>query len=123
MSDNTKALPTFLRKEIERAIDEALHPKGMSTHDGKVRIGADRLQYLLAYIDRLAAAPTPAAQAEPPKDHEIAQAVNALRDVAREFHAHDSLRERIAHVAVPLMKRAAPAAQAEPTPPEWFAHG
>jgi hypothetical protein len=45
------------------------------------------------------------AQAEP-KDHEIAVTVNTLRDIAREFHDHESLRERIAQVAVPMMKAA-----------------
>lgn len=44
-------LPAFIRKDVERAIEDALHPKGMSTHDGKARIGVDRLQYLLRMID------------------------------------------------------------------------
>lgn len=44
-------LPAFIRRDVERAIEDALHPKGMSTHDGKARIGVDRLQYLLRIID------------------------------------------------------------------------
>ena len=44
-------LPEFIRRDVERAIEDALHPKGMSTHDGKARIGVDRLQYLLRMID------------------------------------------------------------------------
>jgi hypothetical protein len=44
-------LPAFIRRDVERAIEDALHPSGMSTHDGKARIGVDRLQYLLRMID------------------------------------------------------------------------
>ena len=32
------------------------------------------------------------------KNHEIAEFINALRDLAVKYHDHDSLRERIAHV-------------------------
>lgn len=42
------------------------------------------------------------------KDHAIADTVNKIRDVALEFHAHGSLRERIAGIVVPLLKPAAP---------------
>ena len=38
------------------------------------------------------------------KDHEIAQLVNQLRDIAVEFHGHQSLRDRIARVVVPVVK-------------------
>ena len=38
------------------------------------------------------------------KDHQIAAMVNTLRDIARQFHGHDSLRERIANVLVPALK-------------------
>lgn len=38
------------------------------------------------------------------KDHQIAAMVNSLRDIARQFHGHDSLRERIANVLVPALK-------------------
>lgn len=38
------------------------------------------------------------------KDHQIAATVNTLRDIARQFHGHDSLRERIANVLVPAIK-------------------
>ena len=44
-------LPAFIRRDVERAIEAALRPKGMSTHDGKARIGVDRLQYMLQVID------------------------------------------------------------------------
>ena len=41
------------------------------------------------------------------KDHEIARIVNELRDIALEFHAHQSLRERIAYAIVPFLKNEA----------------
>lgn len=44
-------LPGFIRREVERAIDAAVNPKGMGVHDGKAIIGADKLRYLLAFID------------------------------------------------------------------------
>lgn len=42
------------------------------------------------------------------KDHEIAQAVNTLRDIAIEFHGTQQLRERIAEVLRPLFKKGTP---------------
>jgi hypothetical protein len=51
---STQKLPEFIRRDVERAIEEAIHPKGMSTGDGKARIGADRLLYLVRMIDRAA---------------------------------------------------------------------
>lgn len=41
-------------------------------------------------------------------DHEIAKTVNQLRDIAIEFHGAQQLRERIAHLIVPLLQRRAP---------------
>lgn len=38
------------------------------------------------------------------KDHEIAQTVNKLRDIAIKYHAHGCLRDLIARVVVPLLK-------------------
>lgn len=38
------------------------------------------------------------------KDGEIAAMVNSLRDIARQFHGHSSLREHIANVLVPALK-------------------
>jgi outer membrane PBP1 activator LpoA protein len=40
-----------------------------------------------------------------PKDHEIAQAINELRDIAIEFHDTQQLRERIARVVLELVKK------------------
>jgi hypothetical protein len=47
-------LPDFMRRDVERAIKEAAHPTGMSVHDGKARIGGDRLQRLLMIADAIA---------------------------------------------------------------------
>lgn len=70
---------------------------------------------LIRYLDQfendfvdsalLAAAPTPAAQADSVlKDHQIAALVNELRDIAVEFQGTQQLRERIAQVVVPALK-------------------
>lgn len=50
--------------------------------------------------------PAPAAQPAPsvPKDDQIAALVNKVRDIARMFHDHQSLRERIAIELVPALK-------------------
>lgn len=38
------------------------------------------------------------------KDHEIAQLVNRLRDIAIEFHGHQSLRDRIAREVIQVIR-------------------
>jgi hypothetical protein len=38
------------------------------------------------------------------KDHVIAKTVNKLRQLAQSFHAHGSLRDRIAYVLLPILK-------------------
>lgn len=63
------------------------------------------IQYRL-FSKMLAAAPQ---QPAPLKDHQIAQTVNAVRDVAIKFHDHQSLRERIAEIIVPALQQPAPA--------------
>lgn len=39
------------------------------------------------------------------KDHEIAQLVNELRDVAKVFYNHQSLRQRISMLVTPILKQ------------------
>lgn len=39
------------------------------------------------------------------KDHQIAELVNTLRDIAIKYHDTQQLREQIAHVLVPVLKR------------------
>jgi hypothetical protein len=43
--------PSFMRKRIEEAIDNAISPKGMSVHDGKATVYASDLQRMIAVID------------------------------------------------------------------------
>jgi hypothetical protein len=129
-TDGTKAaipsdvprLHDFIRREVERAIDEAVNPKGMSVHDGKARIGSDKLAYMLKLIDNLyaraalkAAQPVPlnvAAQeqvySEAPAEGQrayspVAVAPDAPSDVVAVHSQHcdehaecDDLRERMA---------------------------
>jgi hypothetical protein len=42
-----------IRAMIQREIDFALHPKGMSTHSGKVQLQISHVQRMLTIIDRL----------------------------------------------------------------------
>lgn len=58
---------------------------------------------LLADLKREADRPAAVGAAHLP-DHVVREAVNQVRDIAIQFHAHDSLRERIAGVIVPLLK-------------------
>lgn len=46
-------LPNPIRRRVEREIYEALHRKGMSTHDGRTRISACDAVYMLKLIDKL----------------------------------------------------------------------
>ena len=70
-------LPNFIRRDVERAIQEAVHPKGMAVHDGIARIGADRLSIMLKVIDH-----PPAAQASSCSNCERCQeSLNALDDI------------------------------------------
>lgn len=41
----------------------------------------------------------------PLKNHEIRELVNDVRDLAREFHNHGSLRDRLAYRIVPALQR------------------
>jgi hypothetical protein len=59
-----------MRREIERAIDEAVNPKSMSTHSGMARINAATLQRLLAIADATETLPRPAKR-EPATNKEI----------------------------------------------------
>jgi hypothetical protein len=43
------------------------------------------------------------------KDHVVREVVNRLRDTALEFHAHGSLRERLARELEPLLVASRPA--------------
>jgi hypothetical protein len=49
--ETTAKFPAFLRREVERAVEAAVNPQGVSTHDGKARVNASTLQRMLAIID------------------------------------------------------------------------
>lgn len=71
----TDAYPTRL---VLRSIEEALHPKGMSTHDGIVKLAGDHVLAILARSRAL----------EADRDHlaalnkELVEALETLKDVA-----------------------------------------
>lgn len=104
-------LPEFIRREVERAIAEGESPAGMSLNDGKTRIGADKLRYLLAWIDR--AAQAPAAQG-------AEAAHEARREAQRELERYKGL---LARARLDLMRElreqgwTPPAAQAPAAEP------
>lgn len=68
-------------------------------------------EHLLSFIGnaQLVADP-PATEATAMSDAEIRETVNQLRDIAIQFHNTQQLRERIAHVVVPVLAKAGPAA-------------
>ena len=59
-----------------------------------------------------------ASPVEPAKDHEIAALVNQLTSIAKEFHSHQSLRERVAQLVRPW---AQPSQAGEPTEAQLIA--
>lgn len=58
-SPEIPALLECHRRECERAIEAAAHPKGMSVHDGKARIDASILQRLLLIAETRQQPPQP----------------------------------------------------------------
>ena len=53
MTEPTPRTDAYPTKLVERSIDEALHPKGMSTHDGMVKLSANHIQHILAVSRQL----------------------------------------------------------------------
>ena len=49
--------PSFMRKRIEQAMEDAINPKGMSVHDGKANVLASDLHRMLLVIDSVLAQP------------------------------------------------------------------
>lgn len=49
-------LDDYTRAAVNRAVEDALRPRGMSTHSGKASIDAGMLQRLIVMIDRSAEA-------------------------------------------------------------------
>ena len=79
----------------------------------------------LVQIWRAMVAASPQVEVAQPKDHEIREAVNRLRDIAVEFHAHQSLRDRLAAIVLPLARAGAAQVEVAPqagqgiTTPRW----
>jgi len=46
-------LPSGIRKSIEQALQEAEHPKGMSTHSGLAVVASSHLRYMLLALTQL----------------------------------------------------------------------
>ena len=51
------SFPSFMRKRIEQALKDAIHPTGMSVHDGKVKVLVSDLHRMLLVIDSVLAQP------------------------------------------------------------------
>tara|TARA_R110002126_G_scaffold4124_3_gene22172 strand:- start:370 stop:738 length:369 start_codon:yes stop_codon:yes gene_type:complete len=49
--------PSFMRKRIEQAMDDAIHPTGMSHHDFKANVFVGDLHRMLLVIDSVLAQP------------------------------------------------------------------
>jgi hypothetical protein len=75
----TDAYPTKL---VERSIDEALHPKGMSTHSGKVTLDASHVLHILAVSREIERELTRLKQ-------ELGEARAAIKDFAVIAKLHD----------------------------------
>ncbi|MRV72517.1 hypothetical protein GJ700_12435 [Duganella sp. FT92W] len=100
-----KTLPTLPGCLADRLFEAISIARDSAENDGS--IGRIRKWEATAAGLRAALAAQPAA---PVDDRRIADTVNALRDVAVKFHDAQQLRERIAHIVVPLLK-AAPAGE------------
>ena len=84
---------------------QAMEARGFRV--GASDIGKDDMKAMFLAMAEAAKASQEQAQ-QPIKDHQIAQIVNQLRDIAIEFHMVQQLRERIAHVIVPVLKAQQP---------------
>ncbi|MFC4924618.1 hypothetical protein [Delftia deserti] len=104
------------RGATDDAIDAIVLRQTGFDGDGYQAMTADELRRIVrSALGELAAAPQ--APAAPWKDHQTARLVNDLRDCAIKYHGAGQLRERIAHIVVPLCDQlkgalAAPAAPA-----------
>ena len=88
----------YIRRAVERAIRDAEHPSGMSTHDGKARVEASYLRRMLVM---LSAAPTPPAQGDAALDvlRELVEARDAFNAASEALQLQEtSLRLRRATV-------------------------
>jgi len=70
---------------------------------------ARRLEAAEARLAEIDSAAPPSPSTAPVKAHVAREVVNRLRDTALEFHAHGSLRERLARELAPLLVASRPA--------------
>ena len=75
----------------------------------RVQEAARRLEAAEARLAEIDSAAPPSPSTAPVKDHVAREVVNRLRDTALEFHAHGSLRERLARELAPLLVASRPA--------------
>jgi hypothetical protein len=89
-------------EDVERLNDWAINAcKALEALQAEVAVKDEAIRILLArnkWLDTCAAGASPV---EPAKGHEIAALVNQLTSIAKEFHAHQSLRERVAQLVRP----------------------
>lgn len=62
--------PSFMRKRIEQAMEDAIHPTGMSVHDGKVKVLVSDLHRMLLVVDSVLAQPEQAITPISPDQYE-----------------------------------------------------
>ena len=74
--------PSFMRKRIEQAMEDAIHPKGMSVHDGKAKVLASDLHRMLLVIDFVLAQP---------EHNHFSDAMSVLADVNADLIAEAEL--------------------------------
>ena len=92
---------TELNLEAERAAYLAAFP---DVHFSGAWTARNEQDFAVWIASANRAATKAAAPADAPKDHEIREAINQLRDVAVQYHATQQLRERIADIVLPLVK-------------------
>jgi tRNA C32,U32 (ribose-2'-O)-methylase TrmJ len=82
--------------EIMALIDayaEARHVGGCYTYNAKTAEARAKVVEAFKVVE-----------GEPLKDHQIAELINELRDVAKKYSDTQQLRERIAHILVPVLR-------------------
>ncbi|WP_292041545.1 hypothetical protein [Massilia sp. UBA6681] len=85
-------LPKFMRSHIERAINEAENPKGMSLHDGMARLNVGYLRRLLILADAThARAAVEADRAQRPENLDHLIALKHIKSMAAAGHSHDAI--------------------------------
>lgn len=75
-------VPSFIRQRLEREIEAAINPKGMSVHDGRTRALAADIAYLLKAIDLYTTPPAAPVQVSPqpskPLTDDLYQAIESM---------------------------------------------